>query len=70
MSPGSWGRVDPGTWHPESLTEPDVNLSAHPALVIKSSVLNPVASRTMGGTMGGTYLICHFFQPCRSGSLL
>ena len=26
----------PGEFHPEALTEPDVNLSAHPALIVQS----------------------------------
>ncbi len=28
----------PGELHPQALTEPDVNLSAHPALIVQSQV--------------------------------
>jgi hypothetical protein len=28
----------PGELHPQALTEPDVNLSAHPALIVRSQV--------------------------------
>ena len=33
----------PGELHPEALSEPDLNLSAHPALIIQQMAEYPIA---------------------------
>jgi len=34
----------PGESHPQTLTDPDVNLSIHPALIVQPSVASPFAN--------------------------
>ena len=45
----------PGESHPQALTEPDVNLSAHPALIVQSQVEVQSAISRTGGAPGGPH---------------
>ena len=42
----------PGESHPQALTEPDVNLSAHPALIVQSQVESQSATSRTGWAPG------------------
>ena len=45
----------PGESHPQALTEPDVNLSAHPALIVQSQVEVQSAISRTGWAPGGPH---------------
>jgi len=45
---GSNGSSSAGEFHPHALTEPDVNLSIHPALIVQPSVASPFANGQIG----------------------
>ena len=45
----------PGESHPRALTEPDVNLSTHPALIVQSQVEFRFAKARTSSALGGQY---------------
>ena len=45
----------PGESHPQALTEPDVNLSAHPALIVQSQVEFQFAKARTSWVLGGQH---------------